>query len=55
MKMKPQHKHLGRLNRGHRDRIQIRKIRNEKGDIIMENVEIKKTSDPTTKTYNQQN
>ena len=42
MKMEPQHKPLGRLNRGHRDRIHISKIRNEKGDIIMETVEIKK-------------
>ena len=56
MKMKPQHKPLCRLNRGHRGRIQISKIRNEKGDIIMETVEIKKkSSDPTTKAYNQQN
>ena len=42
MKMKPQHKPLGRLNRGNRERIQISKIRKEKGDIIMETVEIKK-------------
>ena len=33
---------LGRLARGYRDRIQINKIRNEKGDIIMETVEILK-------------
>ena len=40
--MEPQHKPLGRLNRGHKDRIHISKIRNEKGDITMETVEIKK-------------
>jgi hypothetical protein len=33
-------KPLARLNRGHRDSIQINKIRNEKGDITMETEEI---------------
>ena len=33
-------KPLARLTRGHRDSIQINKIRNEKGDITMETVEI---------------
>jgi hypothetical protein len=33
-------KHLVRLNRGHRDIIQINKIRNEKGNIITEIKEI---------------
>ena len=27
------YKHLAKLNRGHRDSIQINKIRNKKGDI----------------------
>ena len=31
------------------------KIRNEKGDITMDTVEIQKPSDPTTKSYTQQN
>ena len=35
-------KPLARLNRGHRDSIQINKIRNEKGDITTETGEIKK-------------
>jgi hypothetical protein len=49
-------KPLARLTRGHRDSIQINKIRNEKGDIATETGEIKrKSSDPTTKAYVQQN
>jgi hypothetical protein len=41
---------------GHRDSIQNNKIRNEKGDITTETEEIqKKSSDPTTKAYTQQN
>jgi hypothetical protein len=35
-------KPLARLNRGHRDRIQINKIRNEKGDKTTEIKEISK-------------
>jgi hypothetical protein len=35
-------KPVARLTRGHRDRILINKIRNEKGDIITESEEIKK-------------
>jgi hypothetical protein len=49
-------KPLARLTRGHRDSIQINKIRNEKGDITTETEEIKKkSSDPTTKAYTQHN
>jgi hypothetical protein len=50
-------KSLARLTTGHRDSIQINKIRNEKGDITTETEEIKKknTSNPTTKVYIQQN
>jgi hypothetical protein len=33
---------LARLTRGHRDSIQISKIRNEKGDLTTETVEIQK-------------
>jgi DNA repair exonuclease SbcCD ATPase subunit len=48
-------KPLARLTGGHRDSIQINKIRNEKGDITTETEEIqKKSSDPTTKAYTQQ-
>jgi hypothetical protein len=36
-------KPLARLTRGHRDSILINKIRNEKGDITMETVEIQNT------------
>jgi hypothetical protein len=36
------HKPLARLTRGHRNCIQINKIRNEKGDITTETEEIKK-------------
>jgi hypothetical protein len=43
------------LTRWHRDTIQINKIRNEMGDITTEIEEIKKSSDPTTKAYVQQN
>jgi hypothetical protein len=35
-------KSLAKLTRGHRDSIQINKIRNEKGDITRETEEIKK-------------
>jgi hypothetical protein len=35
-------KPLARLTRGHKDSIQINKIRNEKGDITTETEEIKK-------------
>jgi hypothetical protein len=35
-------KPLARLSRGHRDRIKINKIRNQKGDITTETEEIKK-------------
>ena len=35
-------KPLARLTRGHRDSIQINKIRNEKGDITTETEEIQK-------------
>jgi hypothetical protein len=35
-------KSLARLTRGHRDSIQINKIRNERGDITTETEEIKK-------------
>jgi hypothetical protein len=35
-------KPLARLTRGHRDSIQINKIRNEKGDITTEMEELKK-------------
>jgi hypothetical protein len=36
-------KPLTRLTRGHRDSIQINKIRNEKGDITMETIKIQNT------------
>ena len=49
-------KPLARLITGHRDSIQINKIRNEKGDITTETEEIKnKSSDPTTKVDTQKN
>jgi hypothetical protein len=48
-------KPLARLTRGHRDRILISKIRNEKEDITTEPEEIRTTSDPITKAYSQQN
>jgi hypothetical protein len=45
-------KPLAILTRGHRDSILINKIRNEKGDITTETVEIqKKSSYPTTKAF----
>ena len=48
-------KPLARLARGHRDSIQMNKIRNEKVDITTETEKIKKkSSDPTTKAYTQQ-
>ena len=44
------------LTRWHRDSIQINKIRNEMGDITTETEENKKkSSDPTTTAYTQQN
>ena len=48
-------KPLVRLTRGHKDSNQINKIRNEKGDITTDPEEIKKSSDPSTKTYTQHN
>jgi hypothetical protein len=49
-------KPLHRLTRGHRGSTQINKIRNEKEYITTETEEIqKKSSDPTTKAYYQQN
>ena len=49
-------KHLAKPTRVHRDSTQIHKIRNEKGDITTETKEIqKKSSDPTTEAYTQQN
>ena len=45
-----------KLTIGHRDSSQINKIRNEKGARATETEEIeKKSSDPTTKAYTQQN
>ena len=44
-----------RLTKGHRDSIQINKIRNENGDITTETEEFKKSSDPTVKAYTQNN
>jgi ABC-type Na+ transport system ATPase subunit NatA len=35
-------KHLARLSRGQKESIQINKVRNVKGDITMENMEIQK-------------
>ena len=50
-------KPLVRLTRNHRDSNQINKIRNEKGDITTETMEIQKekSSDPITKAYTQHN
>jgi hypothetical protein len=48
-------KPLARLARGHRDSIQINKIRNEKGDTTETEEILKNSSDPTTKAYIQQN
>ena len=46
-------KALARLARGHRDSIQISKIRNGKGDTTTEIMDIQKIKslDPTTKAY----
>ena len=44
-------KPLARIIRGHRDNIQINKIRNEKGDITIETEEIKILPNITTKAY----
>jgi len=44
-------KPLARLTRGHRECVQINKIRNKKRDITIETEEIKKKSDLTTKAY----
>ena len=49
------HKLLARLTRGHRDSIQINKIRNEKGDKTTETGNLKKSSNHTTKAYIQHN
>jgi hypothetical protein len=47
---------LARLTKGHKDSIQINKIRNEEEDITSETEEIqKKSSDCTAKAYTQQN
>ena len=50
-------KPLARLTRGHKDSIQINKMRNEEGDIYNNGNcgNSKISSDPTTKTYIQQN
>jgi hypothetical protein len=48
-------KPLAILTRGHKDSLLINKIRHEKGDITTESEEIKISSDPTTKTYTQNN
>ena len=48
-------KPLARLTKGHRDSIQINKLRNEKGDITTETEEIQKSLDPTTSAYTQYN
>jgi hypothetical protein len=48
-------KPLGRQTKGHRDSIQINKIRKERGEITTETEEIQKSSNPTTKSYIQQN
>jgi hypothetical protein len=47
-------KPLARLTRGHRNSIQINKIRNEKGNITTKLRKVKKPSDSTTKVYTQQ-
>ena len=55
-KIKKVDKPLAILRRGHRDSIQINKIRNKNGDITTEFEEIQKKSlDPTTKAFIQQN
>ena len=45
---------LAKLTRGHTDRTQINKIRNEMEDITTESEKIQKPSDPTTKPNTQQ-
>jgi len=49
--MKP----FARITRGHRECIQINKIRNEKGDTTTASEEIRKKIDPIIKAYIQQN
>ena len=46
-------KPIANLTRGHRDSMQISKIRNEKGDITTDTEEIQTSSDSTTKAYTQ--
>jgi hypothetical protein len=48
-------KPLGRLTKVHRISIQINKLRNEKGNNNRNQGNKKKSSDPTTKAYTQQN
>jgi hypothetical protein len=48
-------KPLARLARVHTDSTVNNQIRNEKGDKTTETEEIKKSSNPTTKAYTQQN
>jgi hypothetical protein len=48
-------KPLVKLTEGHRDNIQINKPGNEKGDKTTEIRKFKKSLDPTTKAYTQQN
>jgi CRISPR/Cas system-associated endoribonuclease Cas2 len=48
-------KPLARLIRGHRDSVQVNKIRNEKEETSTEIGLFKTSSDPTTKAYTQQN
>ena len=48
-------KPLARLIGGYRDNIQTNKIINEKREITTECRKFKKSSDPTTKFYTQQN
>jgi hypothetical protein len=49
-------KPLARLTKGHRDKILINKIRNEKGDITRESEKnFKKSSYPTKEASTQQN
>jgi hypothetical protein len=48
-------KPLARLTKGHRDSIQINKVRNEKGNITAETEEIQKLIRSYSKAYTQQN
>jgi len=48
-------KSLARLMRRHRESVQINKIRNGKGERMENHRKFKKSSDPTTKAYIQQN